>query len=62
MNSIIYITQLRIKQDKCTFLTFKTENRECSGRVLDSRRKGRGFKLHQRRCVVVHEQDSFILA
>ena len=25
MNSIIYITQLRIKQDKCTFLTFETE-------------------------------------
>ena len=32
------------------------------GRVLDSRLRGRGFKPHQRHCVVVLEQDSFILA
>ena len=30
-----------------------------SGRVLDSRPKGRGFEPH---CVVVLEQDTFILA
>ena len=30
-----------------------------SGRVLDSRLKGRGFEPH---CVVVLEQDTFILA
>ena len=30
-----------------------------SGRVLDSRPKGRGFQRH---CVVVLEQDTFILA
>ena len=33
-----------------------------SGRVLDSRRKGRGFEPHRRHCVVVLEQDTFILA
>ena len=33
-----------------------------SGRVLDLRPKGRGFKPHRRHCVVVLEQDTFILA
>ena len=33
-----------------------------SGRVLDSRPKGSGFEPHQRHCVVVLEQDTFILA
>ena len=33
-----------------------------SGRVLDSRPKGRGFEPHRRHCVVVVEQDTFILA
>ena len=33
-----------------------------SGRVLDSRPKGCGFEPHQRHCVVVLEQDTFILA
>ena len=33
-----------------------------SGRVLDSRPRGRGFKPHRRHCVVVLEQDTFILA
>ena len=33
-----------------------------SGRVLNSRPKGRGFDPHQRHCVVVLEQDTFILA
>ena len=33
-----------------------------SGRVLDSRPKGRGFEPHRRHCVVVLEQDAFILA
>ena len=33
-----------------------------SGRVLDSRPKGRGFEPHRRHCVVVLEQDIFILA
>ena len=33
-----------------------------SGRALDSRPKGRGFEPHLRHCVVVLEQDTFILA
>ena len=33
-----------------------------SGRALDSRPKGRGFEPHRRHCVVVLEQDTFILA
>ena len=33
-----------------------------SGRVLDSRLKGRGFEPHRRHCVVVLEQDTSILA
>ena len=33
-----------------------------SGRVLDSRQRGRGFEPHRRQCVVVLEQDRFILA
>ena len=38
------------------------EFRERSGRVLDSRPKGRGFEPHRHHCVVVLEQDTFILA
>ena len=33
-----------------------------SGRVLDSRPKGRGFEPHRRHCVLILEQDTFILA
>ena len=33
-----------------------------SGRELDSKPKGRGFEPHRRHCVVVLEQDTFILA
>ena len=33
-----------------------------SGRVLDSRQRDRGFEPHRRHCVVVLEQDTFILA
>ena len=33
-----------------------------SGRVLDSRPKGSGFEPHRRHCIVVLEQDTFILA
>ena len=33
-----------------------------SGRVLDLRPRGRGFEPHRRHCVVVLQQDTFILA
>ena len=32
-----------------------------SGRLVDSRPKGRGFEPHRRHCVVVIEQDTFIV-
>ena len=32
------------------------------GRVLDLRLRGHGFEPHRRNCVVVLEQDTFILA
>ena len=33
-----------------------------NGRVLNPRPRGRGFEPHWRHCVVVLEQDTFILA
>ena len=33
-----------------------------SGRVLDSRPRGRGFEPYRRHCVVVFDQNTFILA
>ena len=33
-----------------------------SGRVLDLMPRGRGFEPHWRHCIVVLEQDTFILA
>ena len=43
--------------------TFPMEGAQwLSGRVLDSRPKGSGFEPHRRHCVVVLEQDTFILA
>ena len=43
--------------------TSETEGAQwLSGRVLDWRPKGRGFEPHRRHCVVVLEQDTFILA
>ena len=33
-----------------------------SGRVLDSRPRGRGLEPHRRHCVVILEQDTFIIA
>ena len=41
---------------------FKIGFRELSGRVLDSRPKGGGFEPNRRHCIVVLEQDTFILA
>ena len=43
-------------------VTTNTGAQWLSGRVLDSRPKGRGVEPHRRHCVVVLEQDTFILA
>ena len=51
----------------CTCM-FKTEKKIylvahwLSGRVHDSRPRGHGFEPHRRHCIVVLEQDTFILA
>ena len=45
---------------KCIKLFFLS--RKKSGRVLELRPRGRGFEPHQRHCIVVLEQDTFILA
>ena len=47
---------------RLTFLPIVSGVQWLSGRVLDSRPRGRGFETHRRRCVVVHEKDTFILA
>ena len=45
-----------------SFFYTKRTFRELSGRVLESRPKGRGFEPHRRHCVAILEQDTFILA
>ena len=66
----MYYTQTKTEKkftqiNPCNAEQIKIYNRAAhwlSGRVLDSRPKGRGFEPHRRHCVVVLEQDSFILA
>ena len=49
--------------DRNAFFTSEKQGAQwLSGRVLDSRPKGSGFEPHRRHCVVVLEQDTFILA
>ena len=55
---IALCSNMQYKYDPLVYIDF----RERSGRVLDSRPKGRGFEPHRRHCSVVHEQDTFILA
>ena len=38
------------------------QDRECSGSVVECLPRDRGFEPHRRHCVVVLEQDTFILA
>ena len=52
----IYASLVNVKK-------YKTQGAQwLSGRVLDSRPRDRGFEPHRRHCVVVLEQDTFILA
>ena len=56
-------TYLTIHVGNAFPLHFKNKGAQwLSGRVLDSRPKGHGFEPHRRHCVVVLEQDTFILA
>ena len=43
-------------------ITYKVGSAVAQCRVLDSRPKGSGFEPHRRHCVVVLEQETFILA
>ena len=61
--------EARFAYDSCIFLQQWQEVYKVtagaqwlSGRVLDTRPKGCGFELHRRHCVVILEQDTFILA
>ena len=63
--NLTYTVMLVITEDETILLRVQPYKRGAqwlSGRVLDSRPKGRGFEPHQRNCVVVLEQDTFILA
>ena len=62
--AIIYLTdlELSIVDISDNISKFKKGGQWLSGRVLDSRPKGSGFEPHRRHCVVVLEQDTFILA
>ena len=52
------IRQMLLKRFSSTSILI----RESSGRVLDSKPRGRGFEPYLRHCVMVFEQDTFILA
>ena len=67
---LLFLTPLSLKNRLFRFLNiiFKKNSKITSGaqwlsgRVLDSRPRGRGFEPHRPHCVVVLEQDTFILA
>ena len=67
MGSVLYKMAEGIKEFSLNFCVYSRLNTrmgaQCfSGRVLDSRPRGRGFGPHRHHCVVVLEQDTFILA
>ena len=64
---LIFIAQIHIASFTSMFFSVKYLTgcqgaQWLNGRVLDSRPKGRGFEPQRRHCVVVLEQDTFILA
>ena len=51
------------KADCATLIHTMSEGAQwLNGRVLDSKARGRGVEPHRRHCVVVLEQDTFILS
>ena len=63
MSMYFLYVYLQINYEYIIHVTFTTMGAQwLSGRELDSRRMGRGFEPHRRHCVVVLEQDTFILA
>ena len=59
---ICYVKNSRIGYDLPLSVNNRVGAQWLSGRVLDLRPKGCGFESHRRHCVVVLEQDKFILA
>ena len=57
----LYTTQFHSLRQRSIFYHKIQGAQWLRGRVLDSRPKGRGFEPHRRHCVVVLEQDTFIL-
>ena len=63
MGEIFYFTiKLHIFNIIASITTDNRAGQWLSGRVLDWRPRGRRFKPHRRHCIVVLEQDTFILA
>ena len=62
LHFLLFWGPIRSKHINEVFSTGAMGAQWLSGRVLDSRPKGRGFEPHRRHCVVVFKQDTFILA
>ena len=62
ISAVILFPSAESFRKDCCQLQVKEGAQWLSGRVLDSRPKGSGFEPHRRHCVVVLEQDTFILA
>ena len=61
----VFLIIFSCKYNQCIVLNHRdgsTVAQWLSGRVFDSRPRGRGFEPHRRHFVVVLEQDTFILA
>ena len=56
------VNLIKVLECMCCFFFGGGGAQWLSGRVLNSRPKGRGFEPHRCHCVVVLEQDTFILA
>ena len=61
-NIVCNIVYLRSFINRLEKQVYDKGAQKLSDRVLDSRQRGCGFELHQRHCIVVLEQDTFILA
>ena len=57
-----FLQIVHFKQQTEISSVFLISNKERSGRVLDLRPRSRGFEPHWGHCVVVLEQNTFILA
>ena len=61
-NKDVFEFSVKLQGKQLSFMINYRGAQWLSGRVLDSRRRDSGFEPHQRHCIVVFEQDTFILA